>query len=84
MGIPLSYFNNNEDFMVVSEKVNSRVEELEFLISVMNELRFKYPQHNRNLLESVVSQLEYQKSNEETTVIAKAKSELQKKNPHRK
>lgn len=70
--------------MVVSEKVNSRVDELEFLISIMNDLRFKYPSHNKNILESIVSQLEYQKSNEETTVVAKAKSETQKKNPRYK
>ena len=68
--------------MVVAEKVNSRLEELDFVISIMNDLCYRYPSHNKNVLESIVSQLEYQKSNEETTVIAKAQSEIQKKNPH--
>jgi len=68
--------------MVVAEKVNSRVDELNFLISVLNDLIYKYPYHNKQILESIASQLEYQKSNEETTVMAKAKSETQKKNPH--
>lgn len=67
---------------VVAEKVNSRLEELDFVISIMNDLRYKYKNHNVPVLETIVSQLEYQKSNEETTVVAKAKSEIQKKNPH--
>ncbi len=66
----------------VAEKENSRVDELEFLISIMNELKFKYKNHNEKVLESVISQLKYQKSNEETTIMAKAMSETQKKNPH--
>jgi len=61
--------------MVVSENVNSRIQEFEFLISIMNDLLYKYPNHNQKVLTSVVSQLEYQKSNEETTVIAKSQSE---------
>ena len=63
--------------MIVAEKINSRLEELEFIISIMNDLRYRYPSHNKNVLESIVSHLEYQKSNEETTVIAKAQSETQ-------
>lgn len=61
--------------------MNSRIDELNFLISVLNDLIHRYPNHNRQILESVASQLEYQKSNEETTVVAKAKSETHK-NPH--
>jgi len=67
----------------ISEKVNSRVDELNFLISVLNDLAHKYHNHNAKLLEELISNLEYRKGNEELTVEAKAKSDdrqLHKKN----
>lgn len=63
--------------------VNSRVEELEFLISIMNDLAHKYQGHNTRLLEELISNLTYRKDHEEVTTVAKSKSEQfqnQKKN----
>lgn len=62
--------------MCTTETVNSRVEELEFLISVLNDLAFKYPNHNTKLLEEIISNFKYRRDTEETTIIAKARSEV--------
>lgn len=61
--------------METTDEVNSRVIELEFLISIMNDLVHKYKNHNAKLLEELISNLEYRKEKEELTVEAKAKSE---------
>lgn len=56
-------------------KCNTRIEELDFLISIMSDLVFKYKGHNTRLLEELISNLKYRRDNEKTTVIAKHKSE---------
>lgn len=58
-----------------TDTANTRVEEFEFLITIMSDLAHKYQGHNQNLLEELISNLEYRKDHEETTVIAKCKSE---------
>ncbi len=71
--------------MCTTETVNSRVEELEFLISVLNDLAHRYKGHNTKLLEEIISNFEYRRDTEETTVIAKARSEeYQQKKMYRK
>lgn len=55
--------------------INSRLEELEFLISIMNDLAHKYQGHNTKLLEELISNLNYRKDKEEITTKAKSKSE---------
>jgi hypothetical protein len=67
-----------------SEKVNSRVEEFEFIISIFNDLAHKYQGHNTRLLEELISQMEYRRETEETTVVAKARSDINKKQSHYK
>lgn len=52
----------------------SRVEELEFLITIMGDLAHTYKNHNTKLLEELISTLNYRKNKEEITVIAKSKS----------
>ena len=59
----------------LKEPINSRVDELEFLISIMNELAHKYKGHNTKLLEELISNLEYRKTNEQTTIKAKCISD---------
>ena len=62
--------------------INSRVEELEFLISIMSDLAHKYKGHNINLLEELISNLNYRRNNEEKTTIAKSKSEEYHRQKH--
>jgi len=50
----------------------NRVEELEFLISVLSELSTKYKKHNSNLLEEIISTLKYRKANEIITQKTKS------------
>lgn len=52
---------------------NNRLEELEFLISILSELSH-YKEHNENLLSELISNLNYRKEREELTTIAKSKS----------
>jgi len=56
----------------MASTVNTRIQEFDFLISIMNDLCFKYPQHNKKLLENLIQTLQYMKENEENTVIAKS------------
>jgi hypothetical protein len=58
-----------------TETVNSRVQEFEFLISILNDLAHKYQGHNTRLLEEIISNFEYRRETEETTIIAKSRSE---------
>ena len=69
--------------MDTTVKCNSRAQELEFLISIMQDLAHNYNNHNSNLLEELISNLKYRKEKEEITIKAKHKSEeylRQKKN----
>jgi hypothetical protein len=59
----------------IAQEVNSRLDELKFIISIFNDLSRKYAGHNVKLLEELISNLEYRKRNEELTIEAKAKSE---------
>jgi len=56
------------------EKKNSRIQELEFLISIMNDICHNYPSHNDKLLEELIANLSYRKDKEEVTTTAKSKS----------
>lgn len=62
--------------MVSTEKhqTNSRLEELDFLISIMTDLSLKYEGHNKNLLSELISTLNYRKEKEELISVAKYKS----------
>jgi len=60
--------------MDTTEHTNNRIEELEFLISVLSDLAH-YKGHNENLLLELISNLNYRKDREELTTIAKSKSE---------
>lgn len=66
-----------------SAKCNTRLEEFDFLISIMSDLAHKYPNHNERLLEELISNLKYRRENEKTTVIAKHKSEEYQKQKHK-
>ena len=67
--------------MDITDNTNSRIEELDFLISILGDLAHKYKNHNTNLLEELISNLSYRKEKEEVTAVAKFRSEeyLQKK-----
>ena len=53
--------------------VNTRIEELDFLISIMSELSMKYKNHNTKLLAELISTLEYRKDREEDNVRSRCK-----------
>ena len=63
--------------------VNTRRDELDFLISIMNDLCYKYPNHNKKLLENLIQTLTFMKSSEETTVIAKTISQEKQNNKNK-
>ena len=65
-----------------AEHCNSRVEELEFLISIMSDLAHKYSGHNETLLEELISNLKYRQEKEEHTLVAKSRSALYPKQNH--
>lgn len=54
---------------------NNRLMELEFIISILNDLIVNYPEHHTNLLMELKSTLEYRRDSEEKTTTAKSKSE---------
>ncbi len=54
-----------------NNQCNSRVEEFDFLITIMNDLSRNYNDHNSKVLDELVSNLRYRKTNEETTVKAR-------------
>ena len=51
--------------------MNTRVEELDFLISIITELKNKYKEHNSGILQNVLQQLQYQRELEEKQEINK-------------
>ena len=57
-----------------TEHTNNRIEELEFLISILSDLSH-YKEHNETLLSELISNLNYRRDREELTTIAKSKSE---------
>ena len=58
-----------------TEQANSRLQELEFLVSIMSDLAHTYKGHNVRLLEELISNLNHRIDSEETTAEAKFKSE---------
>ena len=65
-----------------TEHKNTRLEELEFLITIMSDLAHEYKDHNDKLLEELISNLKYRKNSEEATVVAKSKSVESNKQKH--
>jgi len=56
------------------QDTNTRVEELNFLISIMKDLSHNYKGHNISLLIELISVLSYRKEKEEHTSAEKSKS----------
>ena len=75
---------NQRGTMDSEEKKNSRLQEIEFLISILNDLSHNYPEHNENVLEELIANLCYRRDKEEITRTAKSKSEefMQRKQLH--
>jgi hypothetical protein len=65
--------------MNTSVECNSRIDEFDFLISIMSDLAYNYKGHNIRLLEELIANLNYRRVNEKSTIISKALSNVKTK-----